>query len=184
MPAAWAGPAEPLYTYGEIGFAHTDIGNGIDGDGLGLRGSYALHPNWHVVAGFEALGLSGSTDATLFNIGLGFNAPFRPGLDGVLRMNFVHANVDPPGPGSRDEDGFAFEALLRVMINPVFEVNGGVRYLDLDSSNTAVKIGALYEITNNFAVGGDLAVSGDGTSVFVGGRLYFDPLFTVQRARR
>jgi hypothetical protein len=182
-PLAMAAP-EPQYTYGEVGFSHTDVGDGIDGDGLAVRGSYALHPNVHAIVGFEALSLDRRTDGTWFNIGAGFNMPFRPGLDGVFRVSFVHANVDPPGPGDHDADGFSLEVLGRVMLNEELELNAGVRYLDLDSSNTAFRLGAQYFVTRQLSLGGDLSISSDGTGVFVGGRWNFDPPWTLQRVRR
>jgi hypothetical protein len=184
-PAGAAGtPASPRYTYGELGYAHTDIGNGVDGgDGFALNGSYAFHPNFHLVAGFQALGVGDNTDATLFNLGLGFNTPIRPGMDGVVRMGWLHASVDPPNASSRSEDGFQLDLLGRIMINPEFELNMGLRYIDLDSSNAAFVLGMQYDITKNVAIGGNLGLSGDGASVFIGGRLYFNPPFTLQKAR-
>jgi hypothetical protein len=184
FPAGAAETASPRYTYGELGYAHTDIGNGIDGgDGFALNGSYAFHPNFHLVAGFQALGVGDNTDATLFNLGLGFNAPIRPGLDGVIRMSWAHASVDPPNAGSHGEDGFQLDVLGRFMINPQLELNAGLRYIDLDHSNAAFQFGAQYAITKTIDVGGTLGLSGDGASVFIGGRLYFNPPFTLQKAR-
>lgn len=184
LPGAQAGAASPRYTYAELGFVHTDIGNGVDGDGFGLNASYALLPGLHVIAGVQGLDLGDSVDATLFNLGAGVNAALRPGLDAVGRISYVHANVDAPGPGSHNEDGFQLDVLGRMMINPRLELNAGVRYLDLDTSNTSFRMGAQYEVTGNLTVGGELAVSGDGVSVFVGGRLYFNPPFTLRRAGR
>jgi len=78
--------------------------------------------------------------------------------------------------GDHEQDGYALEALVRFMINPQLEFNGGVEFINLDSSNTSGKIGAVYTFTHNLAATAALGFSGDGTTFFIGGRLYFDPL--------
>lgn len=175
MPALSQAAAEPRYTYAELGYLNVDFDDiNEDGDGFGIGGSYAFHKNFHLVADYQDIDLSGNADASFFSIGIGGNLPLRPGLDAVGRVRWIHAEIDV-GSSNFDDDGYGLDALLRVMINPQLELNGGVIYEDVgNSDDTALAIGGLYEIVPNFALGADLEFSDDVTVLFLKGRLYFN----------
>jgi hypothetical protein len=168
--------AEPRYTYGEIGYVNADFDDiDEDGDGYGLGGSYALHRNVHLLAGYQDIDLGGNNDYNSLLLGVGANFALRPGLDAVGRVAWINAEVDV-GPINEDDDGYGLEAGVRMMINPQLELNGFARYVDVGSEDdTSLVIGGLYEIARNVAVGADLEFSDDVTSFFLKARLYFNP---------
>jgi hypothetical protein len=175
LPGLANAAAEPRYTYGELGYLNADFDDSnVDGDGFRLNGSYALNQRFHLVAGYDDVDLDGDADYSAWNFGAGFNVPLRPGLDGVGRLRFVSAELDV-GPFNEDDDGFALEGLLRAMINPQLEFNGGVRYVDVFDDETSLVIGGVYEIARNFAISGEFEFGDDVTTFFIGGRLYFNP---------
>ncbi len=175
LPVPSQAAAEPRYTYGEIGYINADFDDiDEDGDGYGIGGSYALHRNFHLVAGYQDIELGGNNDYNSLLLGAGANFPLRPGLDAVGRAAWINSEVDV-GPVSDDEDGYGLEGGVRMMINPQLELNGFARYVDLDEDDTSLVIGGLYEIARNVAVGADLEFSDDVTSFFLKARLYFNP---------
>jgi len=172
LPAA-APAAELGYTYAEAGYARIDYDDYGDGNGFMLGGSYALNANFHAVGGYERADLDHGADYSAFNIGLGANVPLRYGLDVVARARFISADVDRPGDD--DETGFSLEGMLRALVGPRLELNGGIAYEDVFDSNTALKLGAVYEIARNVSVVTGLDVSSDVTRFNLGLRLYFQP---------
>jgi hypothetical protein len=176
-----AGPT-PAYTYGELGYISTDLGDSkIDGDGFGIGGSWAIDQNVHMVFRYQGLDLSQRADGSVWNLGAGVNFPIRPGLDAVGRISYVHGSAEVPGSPEHNQGGYAFEGLVRVMINPQLEINGGIEYVNLDASDTSGQIGAVYEIAKNVAITAELGISGDAVSFFIGGRVYFRPPFMLHR---
>jgi hypothetical protein len=49
----------------------------------------------------------------------------------VGRLGYIDVDVDTPS-GSRDDNGLTLRGSLRGRIAPSFELEGGVRYVDLD----------------------------------------------------
>lgn len=174
LPGLVSAAAGPQYTYGEIAYANTDYDHYGDGDGFMLGGSYALSRNIHVLAAYEDTDLDHDADYNALALGIGFNTPLRPGLDLVGRARLISANLDQPGDD--DETGFSLEGLMRVMVNPQLELNGGILYEDVFDDNTALELGGLYEIARNVAIGASLVLSDDVTRFNLGVRFYFAPL--------
>lgn len=177
LPASALAAAEPRYTYGELGYVNWDFDDiDEDGDGFRLDGSYALHQRVHLVAGYEDVDLSDNVDLSAWNIGIGANVPLRPGLDAVGRIRYLDFELDTPGRGDPDEDGYQLEALVRTMLNEQLELNGGVRHTDVDDyDDTGLVLGAVYDVASNFALSAELQFGDDVTTLFIGGRLYFNP---------
>ena len=165
--------AEPRYTYVEGGYTNVDYDDiDVDGDGFALGGSYALHRNVHLLADYQDVDLDGNADANALALGVGANFPLRQGLDLVTRLRWINQEIEV-GNQSNDEDGYGFEAGLRAMINPQLELDGSIRYVDIDDEDdTSIVIGGLYELTSNFALGGDIELSDDYTAIFLKARYY------------
>ncbi len=167
--------AEPRYTYAEAGYFDFDVDDvDVDGDGFAVGGSLALTEMFHVTASYQ----DGETDRfnldfSQLEIALGLNYKLQPGLDVVGRVGYVDVEVDTPF-GDADDDGYSLEALLRWMANEKLELDAGVKYIDLDDSDTALEIAGLYSITDNLALGAGLSVSDDITQWTLGGRYYFN----------
>jgi hypothetical protein len=166
--------AEPRYTYVEGGYLNVDYDDiDVDGDGLFLGGSYALHKNVHLLAEYQDADLDGDADANALLLGVGANLPLRPGLDFVGRLRWINQEIEY-GNQSNDEDGYGLEAGIRAMINPQLELDGSIKYVDIDDEDdTSFVIGGLYELTSSFALGGDIELSDDYTAFFLKARYYF-----------
>jgi hypothetical protein len=176
LPALGVAADEPRYTYAELGYVNTDFDDiDVDGDGFRLDASYALHRNVHLVAEYEDTDLDRGIDAEVWNAGIGLNFPLRPGLDAVGRARYIDFQLDTPGSGDPDEDGYGLEGLVRAMIGPQLEINGGVRYVDIEDDETSLVVGGLYEMAKNFAISAELDLGDDVTTIFIGGRLYLNP---------
>jgi len=174
-PALAQAAPEPRYTYAEIGYVNADYDDyNSDGDGLGLGGSYALHRNVHLLLEYQDVDFDGPADASQLALGAGVNFPLRKGLDFVGRARWIDFEIDA-GPHSDDDSGYGLEAGVRTMINPQLELDGSLRYVDVGDDNTSVVIGALYEFTPVFALGGDVELSNDYTAFFLKVRAYFNP---------
>lgn len=176
LPALAQAAAEPRYTYAEIGYLNADYDDlDVDGDGFFVGGSYALHRNVHLLADYQDLDFDGNADGNALSLGFGANFPLRQGLDFVGRLRYIDTEIDV-GPYSSDEDGYGLEAGLRAMINPQLELNGGIRYVDIDDEDdTSFVIGGLWEFTPLFALGGDIELSDDYTAFYLKARFYLNP---------
>lgn len=167
--------AAPGYSYVEAAYIHADLDDYGDGGGFLLGGSWALNSNFHAVASYERADLDHGADYSAFKAGLGVNMPLRYGLDLVGRARFITADVDRPGDD--DETGFSLEGMLRAMVNPQLELNGGLIYEDVFDSQTILELGAVYELIPNVAIGAGLEISSDVTRFNLGLRFYFTPRF-------
>lgn len=163
------------YSYIEGFYGHVDYDNGLDGDGFGLAGAFAVAENFHVFGSYSAVELDFGLDASDFSIGLGYNTPISDTIDVVARLAYVREEVDIPNFGSLDDDGYAFGVGLRGMVTRQLELHGDVSYLDLGDSgdNTSFGAGFLYHFTESLAAGLSGAWSDDVNSYVLSGRVSF-----------
>lgn len=159
-------------SYGIIEFDDTSF----DGDGFGLGGSYAINEDFHVFAGYQAVGLDFGIDATSFGAGLGYHTSLTPVVDLVASVSYQYVDFDAPAPFSGgDDNGFGLDLGLRFAASEELELNAGISYVDLSDSgdDTGFGVGGLYSFTDAFALGLSAAWSDDATSYALEGRFYF-----------
>lgn len=166
------------YTYLEAGVARVDH-DGADAEtGPGVRGSWALHSNWHVFAGYRSYDVDGF-DVTGTRAGIGFNTGLTPKMDFVARAAYEdisvsgHADASFHGHAPHAESAPSVEVGLRAAINERLEGQIGVRQVFFDESETLLLVGAEYRFTPQWALSADLDLSDAGNEVFVGLRWYF-----------
>lgn len=158
-------------SYGILDFDDIDV----DGDGFGIGGSFAINPDIHVFGGYQAAGLDFGVDVTQFAAGIGYNTELSPTVDAIARLSYQYADVDAPGFGSVDDNGFGFGVGLRVEATDLLEIAASIDYVDFGDGgdDTGFGLGAFYSFTDVF----DLGVSGswsDDTSTYaLTGRFYF-----------
>lgn len=144
------------YNYIQIGYGEAEIDNtgGIDGDGPGIFGSVSISDSFHLFGEYSTADFGQGVDLGQLEAGLGYNMSLSEKVDLIGRLSYVNMEVDTPA-GSADENGYAIGAGLRGMVTERFEVNGGLDFVDLDDSDseTRVKAGALFNVTDSISVG-------------------------------
>jgi len=122
------------YTYAQIDYLDAEFDDvNVDGDGVGLAGALAITELLHLYGTYQELDFDRGIDASLFEIGAGINYGLAPSLDFVGRLGYVNTDVDTRFV-SADDSGLALRAGLRGRVAPGFELEGGLRYVDLDDS--------------------------------------------------
>lgn len=164
------------YNYFQLGYGNVEFDDlNVDGDGFGLAGSYAINPDWHVFAGYEAVGLDFGVDATSLGAGVGYNATLSPVVDLIASISYQYVEIDVPGLGSADDNGLGLGLDMRFAASDKVELTAGISYVDLsDSGNdTGFGVGGLYNFTDSFSLGLGANWSDDASSYTLSGRFYF-----------
>lgn len=158
-------------SYGILDFDDIDV----DGDGFGLGGSFAINPDFHVFAGYQAAGLDFGVDVSSFAAGIGYNTELSPTVDAIARLSYQYTDIDAPGFSSVDDSGFGFGVGLRFAASDVLELNAGLDYVDFGDGgdDTGFSLGAFYSFTDVFDGGLSGSWSDDTSSFVLTGRYYF-----------
>ncbi len=143
------------YTFVEGGFVNSEIDVGpadIDGDGLGVNGSFAVRDNVRIIAGYMDQDYDFGVDGSLLRFGAGFNTEITPDLDFVADISYVDVEVSAAGI-SEDETGYELGAGVRGRTSSSIELEAGLTYLDLDDSETGIRVGGRYYFSDSLAAG-------------------------------
>jgi hypothetical protein len=165
------------YSYAEAGYIDTQLdgdGGDVDGDGFGLRGSLAVHPNFFVFASYQDLSFDFNIDASLLEVGGGARWPLSDKVDIVGKLGIVKAELDA-GPFDADDDGFLLGARVRGVVAPKFELEGGFDYRDLDEAgdDTTIVLEGRYFFIEQLAGGLSVSIGDDITSIGLNARWTF-----------
>jgi hypothetical protein len=146
------------YTYVQASYGTVDIDNvSVDGDGLGLSGSFGITDNLNIVGGYQV------------------HTPITEMMDVTAAVSYIDVEFDVLGIPVAEDDGFGLTVGLRANVSSLIEINAGVSYVDLSDSgdDTGFNGGVLFNFTEMFSLG----LSGDwddDVSVYsISGRLYF-----------
>jgi len=164
------------YSYLQLDYGSFEFDDiNVDGDGLGLSGSYAISPDWHVFGGYQAAGLDFGVDATTLAAGIGYNTELSPVLDMVARLSYQYVELDAPGGGNFDDSGLGFGIGIRFAASADLELTAGIDYVDFGdgSDDTGFSAGGLYNFTDAFALGLGGSWSDDTSALVLSGRFYF-----------
>lgn len=144
------------YDYAEGGLRFGDY-DGPDVLGLGARGSYRLPqlPKMRLLGSIDVNDLD-NPDGDAYNlmVGAGLIVPLQPKLtDVVVDFGILHSAYDiDAGQGNADDDdtGVRLAGYVRHKLNPDFEVEGGLNYIDLfDDDDVGLNLGVYYRLTGN-----------------------------------
>ncbi|MDX1517960.1 MAG: outer membrane beta-barrel protein [Woeseiaceae bacterium] len=164
------------YTYLDLGYGQIEFDDvDIDGDGFGIGGSFAISPDFHLFAGYNAADLDFDVDATTLSAGIGWHRGLSDVVDFVATLSYEYVELDASGFGSADDNGLGLGAGLRFAATEQLEINGGITYVDLSDSGdeTSIGIGGLYKFTDMFALGLGGSWGDDTSSYTLTGRFYF-----------
>ena len=158
-------------SYGQVELDDVDV----DGDGFGIAGSVEVSEHFHLFGGYTTGDFDFGVDSTDLSAGLGYNAPISETVDLVASIAYVSTEVDIPGFGSVDDNGYGLGLGLRGMATPAVELNGGISFVDLGDSgdDTSFAAGFLYHFSDAFAAGLSGGWSDDATSYQLNGRFSF-----------
>jgi opacity protein-like surface antigen len=165
LPLA-ANAAGISYNYVELNYIvdqKLDFGGGVDddGDGWNFNGSFALNDTFFVNGGYSDVTLDDTdVDLSNLNLGIGARSALSDKVDMFGVLSYEDYEVDIPGFGSFDEDGFGVAGGLRGLISDGLELNGQVKYTDVgDADGWGFKIGGVFAFAPNWAINASYSAS-------------------------
>jgi opacity protein-like surface antigen len=164
------------YNWLSFGYSLIDYDDiNVDGEALGIDGSFAFHDDFHAFASYSTADLDFGIDGTAFDIGVGYNTQLSNVVDAWARLSYEYEEFDVPGAGSNDDNGFGFGVGMRFAATEQVELEGAIRYTDLNDrgDETALVFGGLYSFMPTFAVGLFGEWGDDVTSYTLLGRFYW-----------
>jgi len=179
VPFAASAAEGVSYNYVEGGYAATNI-NGPDADGWALKGSVAVHPNFHVFADYTSQEVDDvNVDFDQWRVGLGYNHELSQRVDLLTRVAYEKAKTDSFNVGSvrfpsLSADGYSVEvgvnsALITNRLNGYalagYEDGGS----DYDGEFYG-RLGAQVKFTPNWSASADVKLVDGDTQWFVGPR--------------
>lgn len=169
----------PSYNYGQLVYQRVDLdddfGLNVDGDGLGIGGSFEIAPNWHIAGGYSSTEFDFGVDLNQLQVGAGYHADISPTTSFYADLSWVTAEIDTGTFGSVDDDGIGITIGLRSNLSPQVELEGSLSYVDLDDSgdNTSIGAAAWYKLNETFALGLIANADDDVVGYGIGARMYF-----------
>ena len=170
----------PSFNFIELGYDYVDLDLGggvdVDGDGYALGGSFEIGENMFGFASYADTGFDFSIDLTQLQLGLGWRTALTDNTDFFARVAYVEAEIDAPGFGSLDENGYGLGIGVRGNVSDLVELYGEIAYVDLGDNigGTAVGGGAYFNLSDNFAIGLGASIEDDVTAYGASVRFYFD----------
>jgi Ax21 family sulfation-dependent quorum factor len=156
------------YNYVEGGFAATNTDAG-DADGFGINGSVAVHPNFHLFAGYSNQDLENTDiDFDQSRIGVGYNHQIAPAIDLVTRVAYEKFDA---GSGLTF-DGYSAEVGVRGALAPSFEGYAFAGHEDFEQADSEFygRVGAQVKFNQNWGITGDVKFIDGDTQYLVGPR--------------
>ncbi len=165
------------YNYAELSYDKHDFDverapDNIDGDGFTLSGSFKVADDWHVYASYGTANLDFGIDVDTWALGLGYNYALKPNIDLYGRVLYIDQSADL-GPFSSHDNGLGLQFRVRGRVNDKVEVEGGLQYLDVASSDTSLQASVRYYFTRAFSAGVGVTLGGDQDGLGVNARYSF-----------
>jgi len=157
--------------YGIVEFDDIDV----DGDGVGVDGSFAIADNYHLFANYQVGDFDFNIDSTSYGLGIGYNRPVSDVVDLVARLSYEYVELDAPGFQAVDDNGFGLGVGIRFNATEQLELNAGLQYIDLSDSgdDTGFNAAALYNFNDVFSATLSGEWNDDASAYTLGGRFYF-----------
>lgn len=165
------------YTFLQVSYGTIDIDNvNIDGDGLGLDGSFGITENLNIVGGYQTSDFDSLADADEWSVGLGVHTPISETLDVVASVSYIDLEFEALGIPVAEDDGFGLTVGLRAAVTDMIEIDAGVSYIDLSNSgdDTGFGGGVLFNLTDRFSLGLSGSWDDDVSVYSASARMYFE----------
>ena len=149
--------ADMNYTNLEINYLDLDVGEGVsvNGDGFEIGGSWELNDSFHLFGSWQDQSLDFGIDGRTLELGAGWSHGFSDKLDFVGTLSMVDAELEAGGVTASD-DGLAIGGGIRSRLGDSFEVEAGLKYVDLEESDTGIQLGARYYFNDTMALGASI----------------------------
>jgi hypothetical protein len=169
--------ADMSYTDFEISLVDVDVNNGpfdVSGNGFELAGRYGLNDRIFVFGEWQDQNLDFGVDGRELEVGAGLHHGLSSSLDFVAQLSYVDTKLGA-GNVSADDNGFALGGGIRARVGHGFEVDAGLRFVDLhdSGSDTGLTLGAHYYFKKTMAIGAMADYSDNADTLRVGFRAEF-----------
>ncbi len=137
--APLATAADLSYNYVDFGLQSYDTDGAADNfDGIGLRGSYLVNPNFFIAA--EIAPTEGNNiDVTVLGIGGGYRQAINATTDWYAQIDMLQFDTD-----FGDDDGLRLTGGVRSMMTSELELRGAISYVDVAEEDLMLTVGADY----------------------------------------
>ena len=165
------------YNYAELSYDKHDFDvsrapDNIDGDGFTLSGSFKVADDWHVYASYGTANLDFGIDVDTWALGLGYSYSVKPNVDLYGRVLYIDQSASA-GQFSAHDNGLGLQFRVRGRVNDKVEVEGGIQYLDVASSDTSLQASVRYYFTRAFSAGLGVTFGGNQDGLSVNARYSF-----------
>ena len=165
------------YTYVEGGYTAANL-DGPDTDGWALKGSVAVHPNFHVFADYSAQEVDDvNVDFDQWRVGLGYNHELSKRVDLLTRVAYEKAKTDSFTAGgvrfpSLSADGYSVEVGVNSALTNRLTGYALAGYEDGDDYDGDFygRLGAQVKFNPNWSASADVKFADGVTQWFVGPR--------------
>jgi opacity protein-like surface antigen len=145
--------ADMNYTSFEVDYLDLDGDGGVNGDGFEIGGSWELNDQFHLFGSWQDQSFDGGYDGETLELGGGWSHSFSDTLDFVGRLSLIDAEIE-----DFSDDGLALGGGIRSRLGESFELDAGLKYVDLDESgsDTGLTVGGRYYLNDSMALGASL----------------------------
>ena len=147
--------ADMNYTGVEVNYLDLDVGDSVsvNGDGFEFAGSWELNDQFHLFGSWQDQSLDFGIDGRTLELGGGWNHGFSDTLDFVGTLSLLDTEIE-----DFSDDGLALGGGIRSRLGESFELDAGLKYVDLDESgsDTGISVGARYYFNDSMALGASL----------------------------
>lgn len=158
------------YSFVQLDYRELNVDRGPDADGLALRGSLAIAPQFFLLAEYGSFEFDSGADWDSWRLGAGGHLPINNAWDLVGKIGYAEEDIE-----GFDESGLFIYGGARGALAPKLELDAGIEYADLDDSfDELTLIGELrYNFTPALAAGVLLRVGDDVSAFGLSGRFSF-----------
>ena len=167
------------YNYVEGGYANTDARGG-DADGWALKGSVAVHPNFHIFGDYSKQKTDDFTIGAIryrgvkidqTRLGVGYNHEIAPAADLVTRVAYERAEDE----FDNSFNGYSVEAGVRGALTTNLEGYAMAGYEDGNDYDGEFygRVGAQVKFNPMWGISGDVKLVDGDAEYFIGPRITF-----------
>jgi hypothetical protein len=165
------------YNYAELSYDKHDVDisrapDNIDGDGFTLSGSFKVGDDWHVYGSYATANVDFGINVDTWALGLGYSYALKPNVDLYGRVLYIDQSASS-GQFSAHDNGLGLQFRVRGRVNDKVELEGGIQYLDVASTDTSLQGSVRYYFSRALSAGVGITFGGDQDGLGVNVRYSF-----------